>query len=282
MRTTPLAAAAAILLTLPAVAGAATRDRNDDGIPDSWEKRHKLALVAGQDARDQDHDGLTNLVEWQAGTNPRRRDSDRDGRPDGREDSDRDGLRNRFEGPTGHDAGEADTDDDGVKDGREGAGRVRRVSGTTVTIDLGGGRTARATVTDETVSRCGTADDWLSGVLDLPLVDDLADEAGDAVGDVVELVDEVLPALRSAGAEDDGSGDDGTPVDVPFVDLPADGAPVEDVPTEDAPTDEGDAADTADEDACPDGAVQKGTWLHASGLEDGTFAWLDVVSDEQD
>lgn len=272
-RSTPLrtnfpftvAAATVALLTLPAAAGAAGGDRNRDGIPDRWERTHKLALVPGQDARDQDRDGLTNLVEWQARTNPRRRDSDRDGTPDGREDGDRDGLRNGFEGPTGHDAREPDTDGDGVKDGKEGAGRVLGVAGTVVTIDLGAGRRAKATVTQETVSRCGEADEWLLGLFDTdeedeelpqdgPAPDGPAEEAVDEVQDALEPL---LPALRTTEEGDDAQAPSG------------DEPPAED---EGAVEEDGE-----DEGSCPDGAVRKGTWVHASDVQEGAFSWLDVV-----
>lgn len=253
MRTLPFVAAATLFLTLPAAASAAPRDRNGDGIPDSWERKHRLALVSDQDQKDQDRDGLTNLVEWQAGTNPRRKDSDRDGRPDGREDADKDGLRNGFEGPTGHDAGDPDTDDDGVKDGKEGAGRVTRMSGATITIDRGNGRTWRGTVADETVSRCGLVEDWLQGLFDLPEEDELP---GDEISDVV---DDLAPQERSADEEE--------PVDE------------EDVPVlEDEPADDGQDA----EGACAQGAVAKDTWIHSSALSGGAFSWLDVVVDDED
>lgn len=244
------ATAATILLTLPAGAGAKAADRNRDGIPDSWERKHRLALVDGQDAKDQDKDGLTNLVEWQADTHPRRRDSDRDGRPDGREDADRDGLINGFEGPTGHDAGEPDTDGDDVPDGREGAGRVSSVRGAVVTIDLGRGRTAKGDVTDDTLARCAIADDWLLGILDEPGDEEEPTEEGDGpIDEVEELADDLLPTART-GAEED--------------------APVEDEVAED------------ESSSCEDGAVRKGTWIHGSDVEAGVFGWLDVVVPDED
>lgn len=260
------AAAATALLTLPGLAGAKVTDRNQDGIPDSWEKKHKLALVTGQEARDQDKDGLSNLAEWQARTNPRRRDSDRDGTPDGREDGDRDGLRNRFEEPTGHDAGEPDTDDDGVKDGKEGAGRVTSLAGGVLTVDLGAGRKARGKLTDDTFTRCGVADDWLLGVFEIPSEDgtDPADET-DPAEDVVELLDDLLPAARVAEDEE---------VD----EAPSGDEPSPDVPDEPG-TDESDEPDAPDEETlCPAGAIRKGTWLHSSIVDAGAFAWLDVVT----
>ena len=80
----------AIVLALVAVAAPATasaKDSNRDRIPDRWEKRHKLSLKKDQRKLDQDRDGLKNRGEWKAGTNPRDKDSDEDGTPDGRENA---------------------------------------------------------------------------------------------------------------------------------------------------------------------------------------------------
>ena len=72
------------LAAIPASAGASqNRDRNHDGLPDSWENRHHLSLHSNQSGRDQDHDGLSNRQEFKRGTNPRKADSDRDGLKDG-------------------------------------------------------------------------------------------------------------------------------------------------------------------------------------------------------
>lgn len=77
------------MLALPAAAAARGKDRNHDRIPDRWEKRHHLSLKVKQTWRDQDRDHLTNRQEFLAGTNPRDRDSDNDGIPDGRENAGR-------------------------------------------------------------------------------------------------------------------------------------------------------------------------------------------------
>ncbi|WP_205508320.1 hypothetical protein, partial [Stenotrophomonas indicatrix] len=74
---TTAAAAVAVALAIPATALAA--DRNDDGIPDGWEKRHGLSLGKDQAKRDQDRDALRNLGEYRNRTNPRSADTDRDG-----------------------------------------------------------------------------------------------------------------------------------------------------------------------------------------------------------
>jgi len=80
-----LVALGLLALALPGAAGAKTRDRNHDRIPDRWEKRHHLSTGVNQARRDQDRDHLRNRGEFLAGTNPHDRDSDDDGIPDGEE-----------------------------------------------------------------------------------------------------------------------------------------------------------------------------------------------------
>ena len=69
---------------------------------------------------DPDGDGLSSAFErdWSR-TDPARKDSDRDGLPDGSEDPDLDRLTNRQESVTGTRPRRADTDRDGVRDDRE-------------------------------------------------------------------------------------------------------------------------------------------------------------------
>ncbi len=59
-------------------------DTDNDGLPDAWELQHFGNLQQGS-AADSDNDGLTNLQEYQNGTNPLADDSDNDGMPDGYE-----------------------------------------------------------------------------------------------------------------------------------------------------------------------------------------------------
>jgi thrombospondin type 3 repeat protein/binary toxin B/toxin PA len=113
------------------VATAALRDRDRDGLPDRWERRHHLSTFKGSALRDPDGDRLRNRREFRLRTNPRKRDTDGDRLGDRREvrryrtnprrrDTDRDGLWDRAEikrhktNPR-----KRDTDGDGFGDGRE-------------------------------------------------------------------------------------------------------------------------------------------------------------------
>jgi len=61
-------------------------DTDGDGMPDGWELQHGFDPLNPDDAlADADSDGLTNLGEYQAGTNPQESDSDGDGLNDGSE-----------------------------------------------------------------------------------------------------------------------------------------------------------------------------------------------------
>ena len=94
------------------------QDSDQDGIPDGWEDSRGLISGDPNDAHstdpqpypmsvDRDQDGLTNLEEYRAGTDPNLADSDRDGVPDGQDlwpadpayamDDDFDGLPNAYE-----------------------------------------------------------------------------------------------------------------------------------------------------------------------------------------
>jgi hypothetical protein len=133
------------IFALPSIAAA--KDRNNDRIPDRWEKRHHLSLKVKQTRRDQDSDHLKNLGEFSSGTNPRRADSDGDGIADGKEAA------------VGDDPADDDSDNDGTEDGDENAGTVGSFDGTTLTINLAAGGTISGLVTDRTEIKCETEDD---------------------------------------------------------------------------------------------------------------------------
>ena len=102
----------------------------NDGIPDSWKIAHGFnpndPSVASADT---DNDGLTNLQEFQLGTDPRNPDTDGDGVSDGEEvkrgtnplnpDTDGDGLSDAEEIRLGTNPLNPDTDGDGIPDGIE-------------------------------------------------------------------------------------------------------------------------------------------------------------------
>jgi len=76
------------------------------------------AMVTDADG-DLDNDGLTNLEEYWARTNPRKVDTDENSIPDGDEDFDSDGLSNGQEARNTGRPDLVDTDDDGMTDGAE-------------------------------------------------------------------------------------------------------------------------------------------------------------------
>ncbi len=145
MRKTKSAALAALAFALfMIVAGpAAARDRNNDRIPDRWEKRHHLSLKVKQAKRDQDGDGLRNRGEWKAGLDPRDDDSDNDGTEDGDENA---GTIESFDAATGK-----------------------------LTIKLFGGDSVSGLVTEDTEVECGADDAKASNHGD----DDHGDDEGD-------------------------------------------------------------------------------------------------------
>jgi hypothetical protein len=160
VKTFAVAAAGALALMVVAFGGTAVaKDRNHDQIPDKWEKKFNLSLKVDQSNKDQDRDHVDNLNEFQEGTNPRDKDSDNDGRSDGREDADHDGLNNLGEDETANLPDDQDTDNDGVEDGAENAGTIASFDGTTLTIDLAGGGQVSGTVDSTTAIKCETEDE---------------------------------------------------------------------------------------------------------------------------
>ena len=60
-------------------------DDDNDGMPDDWEIANDLDPLVDDSGSDPDGDGLTNIEEFNAGTNPQDPDTDGDGRSDDRE-----------------------------------------------------------------------------------------------------------------------------------------------------------------------------------------------------
>ncbi len=98
----------AAVLSMPTTASAAGNDRDRDGMPNNWERRHHLNPNRAGDAKaDPDHDGLSNLREYRNGGLPHDEDTDNDGQDDGDE------LRSQTS------VNDADSDNDRRLDGDE-------------------------------------------------------------------------------------------------------------------------------------------------------------------
>ncbi|MDX6716227.1 MAG: hypothetical protein QOH30_2785 [Baekduia sp.] len=117
-----------LAIAVPA-AIAATSHRHQSLLPKGW--AHHYGLAVGSVKADTDHDRLSNLREYRLHTNPRRKDTDRDGLTDGQEvlryhtgprrkDTDVDGLTDGAEVRKYHtNPRKKDTDGDGFTDGAE-------------------------------------------------------------------------------------------------------------------------------------------------------------------
>ncbi|MGK0188277.1 MAG: hypothetical protein ACI9R3_004069 [Verrucomicrobiales bacterium] len=94
-----------------------TGDSDSDGMPDAYEKEHGLNPANSADAaQDADNDGLTNLKEYEIGTDLNKPDTDGDGLNDNVETGT---LVWDSADDTGTDPTEPDTDGDGLNDGVE-------------------------------------------------------------------------------------------------------------------------------------------------------------------
>ena len=151
----------AALLAVPGAAMARSRDRDHDKLPDKWEKKFHLSTHRNSAKGDPDRDGLNNLGEFRAGTNPRDADTDNDGINDANDDQDNDGVNNADEMAEHTNPRDADTDNDGVNDGEETIGTVASFtedspgSGTGVlTITLNNGSTESGRVDQNTEIEC--------------------------------------------------------------------------------------------------------------------------------
>jgi hypothetical protein len=152
-------AVAALGAMLLVASSAVAKDRNRDGIPDRWEKRFDLSLKVDQANKDQDRDKVDNLNEFQEKTNPRDKDTDNDGRKDGKEDGDHDGLNNQNEDASANLPDDPDTDNDEVEDGDEAAGTIASFEDPVLTINLLGGGSVTGNVTASTRIECRTEDE---------------------------------------------------------------------------------------------------------------------------
>jgi hypothetical protein len=94
---------------LTVLEGNSKSDSDSDGMPDSFEEKYGLNPNSNEDANiDKDLDELTNLEEYQMGTDPSKSDTDTDGMPDGWE------IRYELDPVTP--SAEIDTDGDGITD----------------------------------------------------------------------------------------------------------------------------------------------------------------------
>jgi hypothetical protein len=214
-----------------AAPNALAADRDHDGLPDRWEHKHHLSTTKKSANGDPDRDRVDNGNELREGTNPRDRDSDNDGRPDGREDRDRDHLSNAAEDRTANDPRDRDTDDDGIEDGAEQAGVVASFEDGVLVIDLANGGEVSGRVTADTEIEC-----------------EGENEAEHHHG-------EARTADRGPGSGDDSSGEGQSGSDDRGDDDRGD---------DERGDDQGE--DRRDDDACPSGALAAGARVHEAEL----------------
>jgi hypothetical protein len=198
-------------------------------------------------SEDYDHDGLDNATEQRAGTNPGLKDTNHNGRSDAREDADHDGLNNLAEQNTANDPGDPDSDDDGVRDGAENAGQVVAFNGSVLTLRLAStGKIVKAGVDDATAVECNGTEDYEAGYDDSSSSSDdtSADDSGDDT------------------FSDDSGDDDATASDARFT-RSQDAADDSSDYTDDSGDDSAD--DSAGDSSCLD-VLDSGAWVHESTL----------------
>ena len=243
VRVFAVAAAGALALVLVAFGGSAVaKDRNHDQIPDKWEKKFHLSLKVDQANKDQDRDHVDNLNEFQEGTNPRVKDSNHNGRPDGKEDSDHDGLNNAGEDETANLPNDQDTDNDGIKDGAENAGTIASFDGTTLVIDLAGGGQVSGTVDQTTEIKCESEDQHES-----------SDHPDDNSGPPTPTAG-THTATASDQGSDNGSGDD-----------------------QSGDSNENESGDDNNASNCTTADLLQNTPVHEAQLENGVFHEIELV-----
>jgi hypothetical protein len=156
-------------------------DRNHNGMPDRWERRHHVRKAAA----DPDRDGVANLGEFHNATNPRDADTDDDGIKDGDDDANH----------------------DGVDDGDEQSGVIASFENGTLTVTLVNGDTLRGSVTDATEIECEsttTAAARHDG--DSGETESGDDNSGPGSGESGD--DNSGPGSTTSGSGDDDQGDD--------------------------------------------------------------------------
>lgn len=284
LKTTLIASLSAlVLLLVPSVAAASKADKNKDGIPDRWERKHGLSLKVNQRNRDQDRDGLRNLAEFRSATDPKAVDSDQDGvddtdedrdgdevdngneqregtlpndadsnndrQADGLEDRDQDGLDNAGEDASGNDPVDTDTDNDTTSDGSENVGTVQSYDPSSGLLEI--------LLADGTV---------LSGTVDGTTAIYCADE--DEHEDLNEADDRSASRLAARDGEDTGDEDS------------ADGEDGNDGTDGDDGSESGD--DAADNGTCATGVslLAPGARIHEASLDTATgiFLTVEIVS----
>ncbi|WP_142383581.1 hypothetical protein [Bacillus sp. V5-8f] len=98
-------------------------DKNKNGIADQWEVKYKLSSGKDIANKDNDKDGLINVIEYKLNLNPTSADTDKDKIVDGDEDTDKDGITNGAELDLGLKPDNSDSDNDKIKDGSEVQGK---------------------------------------------------------------------------------------------------------------------------------------------------------------